>query len=65
MAAECPACFFRFLLPPTAIVGEHTQCPDCGVELVIVSRNPDTVERTGGDEAGDEGEESEEDDTGL
>ena len=62
MAAECPACFYRFLLPPTAIVGEHTQCPDCGVELVIKSRNPDAVERVEGDEAGEEGEELETED---
>ncbi len=65
MAAECPACFFRFLLPPNSVKGEHIQCPDCGKELVIASRNPDTMERAGGDEAGDEGEESEEGDTGL
>ncbi len=35
--AECPSCFFEFELDEGTIEGEVIPCPDCGVDLEVVS----------------------------
>jgi alpha-aminoadipate carrier protein LysW len=40
----CPECAAHLELAPDTIQGEILQCPDCGVELEVVSLEPVTVE---------------------
>ncbi len=38
--ANCPECDADITLDPSAEVGEIIVCPDCGVDLEIISLNP-------------------------
>jgi alpha-aminoadipate carrier protein LysW len=42
--AECPECAAEITLPADAVEGEIIPCPDCGVELEVVSLTPPTLE---------------------
>lgn len=44
MAAECPECAAAIELPEDAIQGEIIECPDCGVELEVISLDPPTLD---------------------
>ncbi|MBN2005742.1 MAG: lysine biosynthesis protein LysW [Anaerolineae bacterium] len=44
MYAECPECAAGIELAPGTIVGEIISCPDCGMELEVVSLDPPTVD---------------------
>ena len=35
--AECPECAADVTLPDDVMEGEIVQCPDCGVELEVIS----------------------------
>lgn len=37
---ECPECAATVPLPADVVEGEIVQCPECGVELEIVSLDP-------------------------
>ncbi len=41
--AECPVCGADVELSDDAVVGELITCPECGVELEVVSVNPPEV----------------------
>ena len=43
MIAECPECGADVPLAEDAIVHEIVVCPDCGVELEVVSLDPPAV----------------------
>ncbi|MCU0522483.1 MAG: lysine biosynthesis protein LysW [Anaerolineae bacterium] len=43
MLAECPECGADIALAHDAIVHEIVVCPDCGVELEVVSLDPPAV----------------------
>lgn len=38
--AECPECAAELDMAPDVEEGEIVVCPDCGVELEVVSTNP-------------------------
>ena len=40
----CPECAAGFELEPGTEVNEIVVCPDCGVELEVISLDPPTVE---------------------
>lgn len=42
--AECPECAAELDLAPGVEEGEIVVCPDCGVELEVVSLEPTTLE---------------------
>jgi len=42
--AECPECAAELDLAPDVEEGEIIVCPDCGVELEVVSLQPITLE---------------------
>lgn len=42
-SAECPECGAAVALAQDAIVHEIVICPECGVELEVVSLDPPTV----------------------
>lgn len=42
--AECPECAADVTLPDDVMEGEIVQCPDCGVELEVVSVDPPELE---------------------
>lgn len=44
MTIECPECAAGAELRPDAMAGEVLQCPDCGVELEVISVSPPQVE---------------------
>jgi len=44
MAAECPECAAAIELAPDTIEGEIVECPDCGVELEVISLAPPQVD---------------------
>lgn len=44
MFAECPECAAEIELAADAIVGEIVVCPDCGMELEVVSLDPPAVD---------------------
>ncbi|MGQ9500914.1 MAG: lysine biosynthesis protein LysW [Anaerolineae bacterium] len=39
-SAVCPECDAEIILRDDTLVGEIVQCPDCGVELEVLSLNP-------------------------
>lgn len=41
---ECLECGAQFNLAPDTEEGEILACPDCGVELEVISLNPPTLE---------------------
>lgn len=43
MQVTCPECGAAFALPPDTLVGEIIVCPECGVELEVVSLTPPTL----------------------
>jgi alpha-aminoadipate carrier protein LysW len=42
--AECPECAGEVDLPDDVMEGEIVQCPDCGVELEVISADPPIVD---------------------
>jgi alpha-aminoadipate carrier protein LysW len=44
MAATCPECAAEVPLAADTMENEIVVCPDCGVELEVVSINPVTLE---------------------
>ena len=40
----CPECAADIILPDDTLTGEIIQCPDCGVELEVMSLDPPTLE---------------------
>ncbi len=40
LMAECPECAADVSLPDDAVMGEIVQCPDCNLELEIISLDP-------------------------
>jgi alpha-aminoadipate carrier protein LysW len=38
---ECPSCYFEFELDEGTVEGEVIPCPDCGVDLEVVSIGED------------------------
>jgi alpha-aminoadipate carrier protein LysW len=34
---ECPSCYFEFETDQDVIAGEVVTCPDCGIDLEVVS----------------------------
>jgi alpha-aminoadipate carrier protein LysW len=44
MSAECPECAAVIELGNDVMEGEIVNCPDCGVELEVVSVEPLTLE---------------------
>lgn len=40
----CPECAGELNLPPDVEEAEIVVCPDCGVELEVMSTNPVTIE---------------------
>ncbi len=44
MFAECPECAAEITFAPGTIVGEIVTCPDCGMELEVVSLDPPEVD---------------------
>ncbi|MBN2390504.1 MAG: lysine biosynthesis protein LysW [Anaerolineae bacterium] len=44
MVAECPECAAEIQLADDAIVHEIVVCPDCGMELEVLSLDPPTVD---------------------
>ncbi len=42
--AECPVCGADVELPEGTVQGELITCPDCGVELEVISLDPPQVE---------------------
>ncbi len=40
LVAECPECEADVTLPEDVMEGEIVQCPDCGVELEVISVDP-------------------------
>lgn len=42
--ATCPECAGEVPLPNDTLQGEIVQCPDCGVELEVMSLDPLTLE---------------------
>ncbi len=42
--AECPECAAELKLAADVVVGEIVVCPDCGVELAVMSLDPITLE---------------------
>jgi alpha-aminoadipate/glutamate carrier protein LysW len=38
--AICPECEADIFIPDSTVEGEIIQCPDCGVELEVVSLDP-------------------------
>jgi len=42
--AECPECGAALVLEDNVEAGEIIVCPDCGVELEVISVNPIVVE---------------------
>lgn len=60
--AVCPDCEAPLDVEEDEVEeGEVINCPDCGVELEVVSTNPIEVERIEEEEEEDEDEEEEED----
>lgn len=41
---ECPVCGAIVTLGSDTLVGELKQCPDCGIELEVVKKNPFVLE---------------------
>ena len=41
---NCPECAADFSLADDTVQGEIVQCPDCGVELEVMSLNPITLD---------------------
>ena len=41
--AECPECAAELALDPDVEVAEIVVCPDCGVELEVMSLDPTTL----------------------
>ena len=41
---ECPECAGEVTLQEDVLISEIMQCPDCGVELEVMSLNPPKVE---------------------
>jgi alpha-aminoadipate carrier protein LysW len=44
MNPVCPECDAEFTLDASTEVGEILVCPDCGVDLEVISLNPAQVE---------------------
>lgn len=44
MNVTCPECMAEFDLEADTMVGEIIVCPECGVELEVVSLDPPQVE---------------------
>ena len=44
LTTECPECAAEVSLPNDVMEGEIVQCPDCGVELEVISVDPPAVE---------------------
>ena len=42
--ASCPECAADITLADDTLQGEIVQCPECGVELEVISLNPLTLE---------------------
>ena len=42
--ASCPECAAEITLADDTLQGEIVQCPDCGVELEVISLDPLTLE---------------------
>ncbi len=42
--ATCPECAATIEMADDTLVGEILQCPDCGVELEVMSLDPVTVD---------------------
>ncbi len=43
LKATCPECYFEFDVEGEVMIGEIIDCPDCGVELEVVSVDEDKV----------------------
>ena len=43
-AAECPECEAEITFSRRPLLGEVTQCTDCGAELEVIRREPVTLE---------------------
>jgi alpha-aminoadipate carrier protein LysW len=43
LAAECPECAADVPFPEDAMEGEIVQCPECNIELEIISLEPPTL----------------------
>jgi alpha-aminoadipate carrier protein LysW len=41
---ECPGCAAEVQLPDDVVKGEIVQCPDCGLELEVMSVDPPEVD---------------------
>jgi alpha-aminoadipate carrier protein LysW len=44
LTAECPECAAEVSLPEDVMEGEIVQCPDCGVELEVISVDPPALD---------------------
>ena len=44
LTAECPECAAEVALPADVMEGEIVQCPECGLELEVMSLNPLSLE---------------------
>ena len=44
LTAECPVCGTDVELPEGTVQGELITCPDCGVELEVISLDPPQIE---------------------
>jgi len=44
MEAHCPECEATIELDEDTEIGEILECPDCGVELEVISLNPPGVD---------------------
>ena len=42
--AECPICGAEIEMPDDTVVGELTECVDCGTELEVTSTDPIKIE---------------------
>jgi alpha-aminoadipate carrier protein LysW len=42
--ANCPECAATIILADDTLAGEIVQCPDCGVELEVMSLDPLVLE---------------------
>ncbi|MBS7287436.1 MAG: lysine biosynthesis protein LysW [Candidatus Freyarchaeota archaeon] len=43
MKATCPECYFEFDVEGEVMIGEIIDCPDCGMELEVVSIDEDKI----------------------
>ena len=50
----CPECLAEIPVPDDVVEGEVLECPDCGVELVVVDVGEDKVKVEVAEEAGED-----------